>query len=150
MVDQAVELGDKLVVGLRPAISVANFGHVRRSFGKLVLVMTVLGAIGVETALAEPFRVASAFRKLSCCALNCTMLRGVACRTDCCSPAKHRETPTISARADGSIQAPTLSALPVAATVVIAPSRKRSEGVASVGSRGDPQSLLLQTHTLRL
>ena len=128
----------------------ATFGHVRRGFGNLLLVMALLGAIGVESALAEPIRAASALRNLSCCARNCTMLRGVVCQTDCCSLAKHREIPTISARADGSMLAQTLSALPVAATVVVAESSKHPVRVASVGNRGDPQSLLLQTHTLRL
>ena len=147
---QTIDFEGALVARLRPGLSIANFGRMDRGRGKLLLVVTLLGAIGAETALAEPFRAASAFRKLSCCARNCATVRDVACQPECCSPARHRDTPTISARADGSALAPTLSVLSAVATVVVSPSRKRSEGVSSVGSRGDPQSLLLQKHTLRL
>jgi hypothetical protein len=121
---------------------------VQRSIREL-LVILLLGAIGTEVAYAEPLRAASVFRKLTCCARNCATVGGVACQLDCCSPAKQRETATISSAADVAKQ-PTCFAMPVIAPVALGRSIERPERVSSVLSRGDPRSLLLLTQTLRL
>jgi len=57
---QTIDFEGALVARLRPGLSIANFGRMDRGRGKLLLVVTLLGAIGAETALAEPIRVSQA------------------------------------------------------------------------------------------
>jgi len=138
-----------LFVGLRPRVTVATFGRVPKNLRKLLVAIVLLGSIGTELAFAEPLRTTAMFRKLACCARNCATLGGAACQPDCCSPARQRESATISSAADRS-QPSTLVAIPVIAPVDIAPSIERPERVSFVFARGDPRSLLLITQSLRL
>src|SRR5262249_57768916 len=86
---------------------------------KLFLVIALLASIGAELAFAEPLRAVSTFRKLNCCARNCTTVGGVACQPDCCSPGLQREAATISSAPDGS-KHPALCALTLNAIVALA------------------------------
>jgi hypothetical protein len=122
---------------------------VRSGISKLFLVIALLASIGTELAFAELLRAVSTFRKLSCCARNCTTVGGVACQPYCCSPGKQRETATISSGPDGS-KHPGFSAMPLNALVAVARSIGQPERVFSVSSRGDPRPLLLLKQTLQI
>src|SRR5262249_21449402 len=114
----------------------------------LFLVIALLASIGTELAFAEPLSAVSTFRKLSCCARNCTTIGGVACQPDCCSPAKQRETATISSSPDGS-RHPAFSAMPLVALVAARPLARRAR-VFAAPSAGAPGPPLTRPQTLQI